>query len=87
MPLSRSVPILCVGLFLVFAFGFMAIDLFWVLPECERRCESHGGLAEAWPGGWGTTRYRCEDGRTDAVRDVEWFGATLRGLLGGEGSG
>ena len=67
MAAARLVPIVCASLFLAVASAFVAIDLFWVLPECERRCESHGGLDQAWPMGWGTTRYRCEDGETQTV--------------------
>ncbi len=81
MATSKWVPILCIGLFLAFAFGFMAIDLFWVLPECERRCESHAGLSDAGPKGWGVARYQCEDGSTGTVHHVEWFGQTARAVL------
>lgn len=81
---ARLLPILCVSLFLAVLFGSMAIDFFWVRSECERRCESHGGLDHAWPMGWATTRFRCQDGDTQTLYDLEWFPETMKDVFGGE---
>ncbi len=85
---ARLVPIFCVGLFLAVAIGWLAIDLFWVLAECERRCQSEslGGLHRARSIGWGITRCHCEDGGT-TVYTLSWFTETMRDVLGGSSSG
>jgi hypothetical protein len=84
MTASRLVPIVFVSLFLVVVLGWLAIDLFWVLGECERRCqaESLGGLDRAHSIGWGITRCHCEDGGT-TVYALSWFSETMRGGLDG----
>jgi hypothetical protein len=77
MRIARLASIFCVSLLLAVAVGWLAIDLFWVLPECERRCEAEslGRLHHARSIGWGITRCHCEDGGT-TVYILSWFTTT-----------
>jgi hypothetical protein len=74
MTAGRLVPIIFVSLLLAVGAGWLAIDLFWVLAECERRCEAEalGELHHARSIGWGITRCHCEDGGT-TVYILSWF--------------